>query len=232
MENNTNKGINMDEMIQKYRKELVAYKGRSTAPADYLNPIIEQAAPSPVEAEPVLQSPAAPTPAPIPAPTPAPVPQSTSIPAPPAPPTLSEDQMTPEQQYLQFVQAHPARGKVKVETFTARRTFPVANATVEIAKLFPEGKYVIHTATTDNAGATSEIELPAPPRDLSEVPGSTEPYAVYNVTINHPDYGEVIVHNMPVFAEILSIQKIDLIPLSAIPQAQKPVEYTVIEPQL
>ncbi|MEG1500530.1 MAG: hypothetical protein RR396_01090 [Clostridiales bacterium] len=132
--------------------------------------------------------------------------------------------------YNQYSQKYHQKGFLKVQTYTARRNFPVADAQIEISKNFPQGKYTIGILKTDQAGATSEIVLPAADKSLSEHPGSANAYTTFDIIIKHPSFVEVRIHNIPVFEGILSLQEVDLIPIATAPDQQKYIEYNVKEP--
>ena len=71
----------------------------------------------------------------------------------------------------------------------------------------------VGTYTTDRSGATPRIELPAPPRSLSVVPGNPHPYAVYGAEAAREGYYTNTYGDIPVFDGITSIQTVIMIPL-------------------
>lgn len=55
-------------------------------------------------------------------------------------------------EYEQFQQENPDSGVIKTQVFTARRTYPVENAQVNLYKVFPDGAYLIDSQFTDRSG--------------------------------------------------------------------------------
>lgn len=122
----------------------------------------------------------------------------------------------PEREYAtldEFVSVNNRRGTVRVSTYTARGAFPVAGARVVISQQIGGKKHVFYALTTDISGVTPVVTLPAPPKELSETPGSEiTPYATYNMEITADGYNEVVITNMPLFEGVLSQQRVALVP--------------------
>lgn len=132
-----------------------------------------------------------------------------------------------EKLFEEYVKEHPKEGKLRVQTLTARRTFPVANATVEISKRFNEEKYIIGTYKTDESGLTPIITVPTAQRLYSQEPGFKQPYSTFDAIITHPNFTEIRVRNIAVFEGVVSYQVVDMIPKAATPGAKPYIEYIV-----
>lgn len=149
--------------------------------------------------------------------TPQPEPQSVAQPStslqPNTQPTLSIDE-----QYQQFVRDHPAKGFLKAQAFTARRTYPVSDVEVEVYKKFGNEKYVIVTLKTDITGQTETISLHTVNKEVSESPSTHPPYSTYDMRATHSGFMPANYYNIPIFDGILSTQAIDLVPLAAAPE--------------
>ena len=158
---------------------------------------------------------------------------SSSPSSPSALPAISSTQhLSPDEQFSLYKKVHPALGKLTIQAFTARRTFPIQDAFVEIRKDFDSGNYILYRLMTNESGLTPTVLLNTSRKPQSLSPDQKEPYATYTVLIKHPDYVPVKIHDVPVFDEITSIQKVDLVPLSANPSENKMIEYTNTEPIL
>lgn len=131
-----------------------------------------------------------------------------------------------EKLFEEYVKEHPKDGKLKVQTLTARRTFPIENATVEISKRFKQGKYIIGTYETDKSGLTPIITVPTASKVYSQEPGLKQPYSTFDAIVTHPDFTEIRIRNIAVFEGIVSNQVIDMIPKSAMPSDKPYIEYT------
>ena len=120
-------------------------------------------------------------------------------------------------EYEQFQQENPDSGVIKTQVFTARRTYPVGNAQVNLYKVFPDGVYLIDSQFTDHSGQVKPVTVPALERSLPETPGDPAPYVSYRITVSHPDFMDAVIEQVPVFEGVTSLQAVDLIPAAAAP---------------
>ena len=150
----------------------------------------------------------------------------------PAPEAGTERRITAEEEYDAFREAFPDQGQLQVQVFTARRTYPVEGAEVVVSKRFPDGEFVISRSTTDGSGKGALVALPAQPSALSEHPGDAHPYTTYDVRVTHPNYAPVTIRDVTVFEGVRSLQKVDLVPVAALPDGMTEIEYTVGAPEL
>lgn len=113
-----------------------------------------------------------------------------------------------------FNQEH--NGTLAVQTYTAKRAYPVPRAEVTIFQNTPEGEKEIFRGQTDISGKLFSIPLPG-----VKAVDTLNPKIVfqdmikaysYTITVTHPDYVTTIFYNAPVFEGILSIQSTDLVP--------------------
>ncbi|MBQ8552415.1 MAG: hypothetical protein IJ428_06345 [Clostridia bacterium] len=105
-------------------------------------------------------------------------------------------------------------GYLIVNVSTARGAIPLSGAAVTVMYEEPAGSSIFTVLTTDMSGKTSKIELPAPARALSEVPGNIKPYSTYTLQIEKDGYYTVTNTNVPVFAGVTSIQPVEMLPLA------------------
>ena len=120
-------------------------------------------------------------------------------------------------EYDQFESDYPGHGVIKTQVFTARRTYPVENAQVNLYKVFSDGSYLIDSQFTDSSGQVNPVTVPAMNRSLSESPGNADPYLSYRITVSHPDFLDAAIDQVPVFEGVVSLQAVDLIPAAAAP---------------
>lgn len=106
-------------------------------------------------------------------------------------------------------------GYLKARVFTALGAIPIEGASVKISSVEGVTPSVTHDLITDRSGETLTVSLPAPPRSLSGAPGGSVPYALYRIEAYAEGYAPYLALNVPVFSEILSVQPISLVPLSA-----------------
>lgn len=104
-------------------------------------------------------------------------------------------------------------GFLVVKVSTARGAIPLEGASVNIRGTEAQNSGIIYSLFTNQDGLTEKIELPAPARGLSEVPGNIAPYATYNIDIFKDGYIDLSFTNVAVFDSITSIQPAVMIPL-------------------
>ena len=108
-------------------------------------------------------------------------------------------------------------GGVQVNVTTLRRLYPVKNAMVTVFTGKPESKNVIETDMTNESGKSKVFYLKTPPRADSQKAENNGvlPYASYNISVQSDGYVQQIAMNVPVFSGVLSVQGIDLLPITA-----------------
>ena len=107
-------------------------------------------------------------------------------------------------------------GWLQVSVGTANGTLPVAGAEVTIygSDAKNDNTGILYSLRTDESGQTETVELAAPSRALSMIPGDPAPYARYNIAVHRDGYGTVRNVGVPIFDGVLSDQRVILIPLS------------------
>ena len=105
-------------------------------------------------------------------------------------------------------------GYLVVRVSTALGAIPLQNATVNIRSSSPDASGVLYTLLSDKDGITQKVELPAPPRELSEHPGEAVPFSSWNVDVYKEGYVPVSFQSMPVYSSIVSVQPAVLVPVS------------------
>lgn len=127
--------------------------------------------------------------------------------------------------FKNYQQVFPNIGYIMVQTLTARRAFPVANAIVEISKDFIQGRYVISRQITDMSGQIEKVEVPAVSKDFANSPGNNHPYTTYTIVVKHPEYATLTFKDVPVFEGIMSWQTVDMVPLSVANGSDEQTEF-------
>ena len=134
--------------------------------------------------------------------------ESTTYPPPFSAPTESSLDIT----FDEFLKRNGETGTLRVQAFIGDRGMPVEAATVIVFANFSDGERIFYTVKTNADGIADGLILPAPSRESSELPGSTNPYAEYSVTVSHPDYLSQRYEKVPIFAGIRSIQPVAFLP--------------------
>ena len=98
-------------------------------------------------------------------------------------------------------------GRLIVILTHARGLFPVEAAVVQVYST--DGTELVSTVT-DMSGRTEVIELPAPSKTLSSVPGGADPTAFYDIFVEAEGFVPTRVKNVKVYEGVTSLQKLDL----------------------
>lgn len=135
---------------------------------------------------------------------------------------LSEREESAHLSTLQQASPIPPRfedgtGGLQLNVTTLDRLYPVKNALVTVFTGNGQNKIVIETDVTDQSGKSGVFNLKTPPVADSQQAenGGEVPYARYNVSVQSDGYVEQIAMNVPIFSGILSVQGIDLLPITA-----------------
>lgn len=116
--------------------------------------------------------------------------------------------------YESFLRSHPGRGSLKVQVSTARGTFPVPGAVVEVSRELDGVNQVLYKKTTDSSGIAERMPLPAQPvgnsRRESTARGSG---TQYQVSVFHPLFRPLIGTTVEVYDGIETILPVALEPL-------------------
>ncbi|MGN0136371.1 hypothetical protein [Anaerotignum sp.] len=126
--------------------------------------------------------------------------------------TLETREMISADPLRDFLTQNPNFGTLLFQVTSGQGAFPVAGATVVITKNLTDGHSLSITTTTDESGKTEEFSLPAPSRSLSQTPGGRDVFATYDAVITAPGHVTVIVHDIPIFDGITTIQPVNLAP--------------------
>ena len=103
---------------------------------------------------------------------------------------------------------------------------PVPGATISIS-LPSEPERIVEQLTTDNSGLTEEIDLAAPPLELSLDPtAAIQPYSEYDLQISAPSFEPAVVSNVQILPQAVAEQDVLLLPIE--PQGAE--EVFVIDP--
>ncbi|OON96353.1 MAG: peptidoglycan-binding protein [Epulopiscium sp. Nele67-Bin005] len=92
-------------------------------------------------------------------------------------------------------------------------SIPVRGVNIIVSRTINSQTQIIEEAITDEAGQTVTFELEAPPEVLSQEEFNEQrPYATYTIEATSNDYVSVVVSGTQIFANVKSIQSINLVP--------------------
>ena len=114
-------------------------------------------------------------------------------------------------------------GTLQISVVSALGMSPISGATVTISYT-GDPDSPIETLTTDESGQTPEINLKAPPREVSLTPDITEqPYSEYNIQVTAEGFETVLVSGSEILAGAYSLQPIRMNPLDVTEEEEKVV---------
>ena len=107
-------------------------------------------------------------------------------------------------------------GNIIVEVTTGKGAVPLPGIDVVIDRLDPDDisgrQELIAVLETDQSGRTKPVAVKTLSRELSLVPGNSEPFSTFYVTASEKGFEPVKNRPVDVFANEVSILKIDLVP--------------------
>lgn len=110
-----------------------------------------------------------------------------------------------------------ATGYIQVRAFESFAQLPLEDVAITITST--DGTAIAMRLTNRN-GRIDPVEIPVPELAESQTPDPPErPYAVVNLYAHLRGYEQVEAENLQVFAGIVTVQDLQMIPLSELPQA-------------
>ena len=123
----------------------------------------------------------------------------------------------------------PATGYIQVHAYSSNAQLPLQNVAVSVTT---EDGTAIAMRLTDQSGKITPVELPVPNLSASQTPDTGEiPFATVNIIARLRGYEQIQIERLQVFADTLTIQNLELIPLSELPSAWGKVENFDTPPQ-
>ena len=108
-----------------------------------------------------------------------------------------------------------ATGYIQVRAYASTARFPLENVAITVTAT--DGT-AIAMRLTDRNGMIVPIEVPVPDKAESQEPEPPEkPFATVNLYARLKGYEQVEAENLQVFADTVTNQNLELIPLSALP---------------
>jgi hypothetical protein len=104
-------------------------------------------------------------------------------------------------------------GYLIVKVSTAAEAIPIEAARVSIFDNEDSNK-ILYSLLTDSAGLTEQVSIPTVSASESQAPGNNKPYATVNVEVAFSGYSPVRFSNVPIFDNIVSVQRANMVPLS------------------
>lgn len=111
----------------------------------------------------------------------------------------------------------PDTGYIQVSAYTSKARFPIKDVAVSVTAT--DGT-VLAMRLTDSSGRIQPIPIPVPDRADSLAPDPTEiPFARVNLYARAPGYVQIENEDLQVFADTVTDQNLEMIPLSELPDS-------------
>lgn len=104
-------------------------------------------------------------------------------------------------------------GYLEVKVSTAKEAIPLGNARVTVYDN-ENNNAILYSITTDSAGLTERVKIKTVSASASQAPSEGKPYKTVNVEVLASGYTPVHFLNLPIFDNILSVQRANMVPIS------------------
>ena len=122
----------------------------------------------------------------------------------------------------------PAFGYIQAKAYTSRAQLPVEDAAISVVD---ENGRLLGLRTTNSSGQTTPIRLEVPEAAQSQSPGNAKPYVTVNLYARAEGYEQVLARGVQVFADTVTMQDLQFVPLSELPGSFRRVEVFDTPPQ-
>ena len=117
----------------------------------------------------------------------------------------------------------PATGYIQVNAYTSNARIPLQD--VAVAILDPNGTTIALRLTNRSGQLDAPLAISVPDLSDSQSPDpGTIPYRLVNLYARLEDYEEIEANSIQVFPNTMTIQNLELIPLSELPENYNQVE--------
>ena len=123
----------------------------------------------------------------------------------------------------------PAEGFIQVHVYTSDAQIPVPGAAVAIVS---DDGTLLAARLTNESGQIQPVAVKVPAASESRDPNfQGKPFTTVTIRVQHPNYEQIQVDNAQVFAGVMTLQPLALIPLPTFPELDDRVEYFNVPPQ-
>ena len=123
-----------------------------------------------------------------------------------------------------------ATGYIQVHAYTSNAQIPLQGVAVAITDV--NGSAIALRLTNRSGQFDNPVEITVPDLSASQTPGTgIIPYSVVNLYAKTEDYEEIDVENLQIFPDTVTVQNLEMIPLSELPQQWNKAEQFNTPPQ-
>ena len=121
-----------------------------------------------------------------------------------------------------------AVGYLQAMAYASRARLPLEDVAVSLVD--DEGR-LLGLRTTNSSGQTTPIRLTVPDRAQSQTPGQQKPFVTVNLYARAEGYEQILIRGIQVFADTVTKQELQMIPLAELPGSWNQVEVYDTPPQ-
>ena len=123
----------------------------------------------------------------------------------------------------------PATGYIQVHAYTSYAQLPLQNVAISVTA---EDGTAIALRITDRSGRIDPIPIPVPDLSASQTPDTGQiPYTNIRLTARLRGYAQINAEQIQIFADTVTDQNLELVPLSELPGKWNEAEDFITPPQ-
>ena len=124
----------------------------------------------------------------------------------------------------------PAVGYIQVHAYTSYAQIPLKDVAVAVTDV--SGAAIAFRLTNQSGLLDAPIEISVPDLSASLSPNTgVIPFTAVNLYARAPNYEEIEIENLQIFANTITVQNLEMIPLSELPDRWNKVEVFDTPPQ-
>ena len=124
------------------------------------------------------------------------------------------------------------KGILIINAYTSNARLPVEGAVIAVTTLGTGGlRELVAIRETDKSGKSEPLTIETPDISVSRSPSGEPVSTLVNAVIQHPLYGRIIMKNIQIFPETVTLQDFQLIPLAQAPSVWNQTEVYDTPPQ-
>ena len=122
----------------------------------------------------------------------------------------------------------PSTGYIQVHAYSSYAQIPLQDVAVSVTTA---DSTVLAMRLTDRSGRITPIEVPVPDLQESLQPGNVAPFTPVTLYARLAGYEQIQVDDVQVFADTITVQNLEMIPLSELPSLWSKSEIFQTPPQ-
>ena len=123
----------------------------------------------------------------------------------------------------------PSNGYIQVRAYESYAQIPLEDVSITITTT---DNTVLAMRLSDKSGKIDPIEIPTPEIAQSQSPGSADrPFTTITLRAWKNGYEQIVADNVQIFADTLTLQELEMIPISELPERWDQLESFNTPPQ-